>query len=136
MANISHNDIAKAIYMSVKDKTGGQLATSLQDVVKFLARKRLLSKSPAILSSLEKIFNQEEKIIKAKVISVKKLHNETKTHLIHKLEKRYNAHKVFLEEFLDEKLLGGIRIEVEDEVIDLSMKNKINKLQEHLIKNT
>jgi len=35
---------------------------------------------------------------------------------------------------VDEKLLGGFRIEVNDEVIDLTLKNKAEKLQEHLTK--
>lgn len=135
MAIISNTDIARAIYMTTKDKTGSHLVDSLKEVVKFLARKRLLSRTNNILSTLGKIVNQEAGIVKAKVSSARKLHHETKTNLTHKLEKHYQAKEVIFEEIIDEKLLGGMRVEVEDEVIDLTLKNKINQLQAHLIRN-
>ena len=70
----------------------------------------------------------------AKVWSVEKLDHKTKLHLEHALKKRYSAEHVVLSENIDPKLLGGIKVEVNNEVIDLSIKNKIEKLQEHLIK--
>jgi F0F1-type ATP synthase delta subunit len=36
---------------------------------------------------------------------------------------------------VDEKLLGGIKIKVGDEIIDGTLKNKIKKLENHLIIN-
>ena len=72
--------------------------------------------------------------MEAKVGSVARLKTETKHHLMHSLKKRYDAKDVILNEALDEKLIAGIRIEVGDEVIDLTMRNKIKQLQEYLIK--
>lgn len=132
MTSIRNNEIARAIYLSTEGKTGSSLAKSLSDVVNFLYRKRLLSKSKEILEILRKIINQEEGILIAKVISFKKLQEETKKDLTHLLKKRYSAKEVIFEEKLDEKLLGGMRIEVNNEVIDLTIKNKIWQLQEYL----
>ena len=132
MATISNNDIAEAIYLSSKDKTGNELATSLKDIVNFLHRKRLLNKSKDILLKLNKIINKEKGILMIKITSAEKLHGNDKEEIGHLLKKRYHAHEVLLEEVIDEKLLGGIRIEVGDEVIDLSLKNKVEKLQEYL----
>ncbi len=134
MTTLSNNDIAQAIYLSTKDKTGHQLSLFLGQVVKFLDRKRLLGKTKDILLRLKKITNQEHGIVEAKVSSVTKLQEETKKKIIHALKKRYEAKEVVLIESLDEKLLGGIRIEANDEIIDASIKNKINKLQEYLIR--
>ena len=39
-----------------------------------------------------------------------------------------------LVESLDSKLLGGLKVEVNNEIIDLSIKNKIGKLQKYLTK--
>ena len=44
--------------------------------------------------------------------------------------------QVIFKEKIDEKLLGGFRIEVNDEVIDLTLKNKIFKLEEYLTRST
>lgn len=132
MTTISNNDIARAIYLVSKDRTHIELRDINNKIIKFLARRRLLSKSPDILKRLEKIINFENKKIAVKILSARKLKEEQKTELISFLEKRYRAKEVILEEILEEKLLGGIRIEVNDEIIDLTAKNKIKKLQEHL----
>jgi F-type H+-transporting ATPase subunit delta len=134
MATLSHNDIAKAIYLVSKDKTGSELHNVYASVTKFLARRRLLSKSKDILERLDKIINQEKGRIVVKVSGAKKLKEESKKELNHFLKERYKAKEVVLAEGLDEGLIGGMKIEVNDEIIDLSVKNKIKKLQEHLIK--
>lgn len=132
MATLSNNDIARSIYLLVKDKGTAEQSILYEKVVKFLFRKRLLSKSGEILSHLTKIINKEEGTIVAKVSSVEALDHKTKIHLEQFLKKRYTAKEVTLVEVLEKKLLGGLRLEVNDEVLDLSVKNKVKKLQEHL----
>ena len=134
MATISNNDIARAIYLISKDKSNFEQIDISKKIVKFLFRKRLLFKASLILSQLEKIINKEEGRIVTKVSSVEKLDSKIKTNLEHSLKKRYGAKEIVLVERLDKKLLGGVRLELNNEVIDLSIKNKIEKLQEHLTK--
>jgi F-type H+-transporting ATPase subunit delta len=134
MATLSNNDIAHAIYLVSKEKTHAELHEINNKVIKFLARRRLLSKTKDILERLDKIINHENKKIVVKVLSAKKLKEESKQELIFFLKKRYAVKEVTLVETIDEKLLGGVRIEVNDEIIDLTVKNKIKKLQEHLIR--
>ena len=134
MTAISNNQIACACCLILKDKTPAEQPMVLKKIVQFLARRHLLSKTSDILSQLEKIINSDEQRTVAKILSAGKLGVETKHHLMQILKKRYGAKDVILNEVIDEKLLGGMRIEVGDEVIDLTMKNKIKKLQEYLIK--
>lgn len=134
MTALSNNDIAQAIYFVSKDKTNSELRIVNDKIIKFLVRRRLLSKSEDILEKLDKIINVENKKIIAKILSARKVRDEIKKELIDFLRERYKAKEIFLEERLDEKLLGGIRIEVNDEIIDLTIKNKIKKLEEYLIK--
>ena len=134
MSIISNNDIANVIYLVSKDKRETELRYIDTKIVKFLARKRFLSKSTDILERLEKIINHENGRVAVKVLSVVKLKEELREELIFFLKERYKAKEIFLTEVLDEKLLGGMRIEVNDEIIDLTVKNKIKKLQEHLIR--
>ena len=138
MAILSNNDIARAIYLVLKDNhlearpPSGDLASKYDRIVKFLYRKRLLFKAPLILSQLKKIINQEKGRIVAKISSVETLSRQTKMHLEQVFKKRYSAKEVFIEEKLDGKLLGGIRVEINDEVIDLTIKNKISQLEAYL----
>jgi len=134
MATLSNNDIAHAIYLVSKEKTHAELREINNKVIKFLVRRRLLSKSPDILERLNKIINHEAGRIVVKIQSARKLKEEIKKELITFLKKRYKMKEVILKEELDEKLLGGIRVEINDEIIDLTVKNKIKKLQEYLIR--
>ncbi len=134
MANVSNNDIAQAIYESSRDKHGSELADILSKVTKFLARKRLLLKVPDILRSLQNIINKEEGRLEVSIHSVRKLSEEHKTEIEHSLKERYGVKEIILNEKIDASLIGGIRIEVRDEVLDLSIKNRIGKLQAYLLK--
>ena len=117
MATISNNDIARAIYLISKDKSNFEQIDISKKIVKFLFRKRLLFKASLILSQLEKIINKEEGRIVTKVSSVEKLDSKIKTNLEHSLKKRYGAKEIVLVERLDKKLLGGVRLELNNEVI-------------------
>ncbi|MBI2630849.1 ATP synthase F1 subunit delta [Candidatus Nomurabacteria bacterium] len=130
MAVLSNNNIARAIYLASKEE--GNKAEFYEKVVRFLAKRKLLSKTADILVRLDKIANDEEKIISAKVSSVEKISEKTKKDITEALSKRYEGRRVAFKENIDEKLLGGFRIEVNDEVIDLTLKNRMKKLQEYL----
>ncbi|HAS80597.1 MAG: ATP synthase subunit delta [Candidatus Nomurabacteria bacterium GW2011_GWE1_32_28] len=132
MSTISNNDIANAIYLVSKNKTETELRIVNNKIIKFLTHKRFLSKTNDILERLDKIINRENKKIIVKISSAKKLKEEIKIQLALFLKKRYEMEKIVFNEIIDEKLLGGIRIEIDDEIIDLTIKNKIRKLQEHL----
>jgi F-type H+-transporting ATPase subunit delta len=134
MAVTTHN-LAEAIYLAYKDKSQADQPAVSAKVVKFLARKRLFSKAPDIFSNLNKIMNNAEGRMVAKVSSAQKLTEQTKKELTHTLAKRYSAQEVSLIEKVDEKLIGGYKIEVGDEVINLTAKNKIEKLQAYLTSN-
>jgi len=133
MTTASNNDIARAIFSTLKDKSSAEQSAIFPKIIQFLFRKRLLSKSSDILSRLDKIINNEKGRMVAKVSSKNKLSEKIKKELEQTLLKRYSAKEIRLMENLDEKLLGGFKVEVNDEVIDLTIKNKIRKLQEYLI---
>lgn len=133
MAKTKNTDIAKAIHLATVGKTGADLSSALKSVVRFLARNRLLSQSPKILGELAKISNKENGIVEANTWSVLKLDEKMKVTLGQVLKKKYSAKGVVFNEKLDARVLGGVKVEVGDEVIDLTIKNKINKLQEHLV---
>ncbi len=134
MANISNNDIAKAIYESTKDKNEAELTSVLQNITKFLARKRLMLKVPDILQILQNLINKEAGRLEIDIKSVRKLSEDHKTEIAQTLKERYGVKQIIFNEKIDEKLIGGIRIEIKNEVIDLSIKNKLGQLQEYLTK--
>ncbi len=133
MTAISNNDIASAIYLISKGKTVAEQAPVFDKVVKFLFRSRLLSKAPDILGRLSRIIDTEEKRIVAKVRSAETLDESTRKNLASFLKKHYSGESVIFEEIVDKGVLGGMKIEVGSEVIDLTIKNRIEKLQDYLL---
>lgn len=134
MATISNNNIAEAIFLELKGKAESEQFKIYPKIVHFLVKKRVLTKAPDILNRLAKIINDEEGRTVARVSSRSNLDEKTKHELKHSLLKRYGAKEVNLIFNTNEELLGGYKIEVNDEVIDLTIKNKIGKLQEYLKK--
>ena len=129
MAKVSIKNVSEAIYASAKGKSGVELDTALELAVKFLAKKNLLSKSPGILKSVKQISDNEQNILRASVLSRKPLTKKTTDAVEVLLKKRYRAKDPVLEWKEDNSLIGGVRIVTEDEIIDLSLKNKLNQLQ-------
>jgi ATP synthase F1 delta subunit len=136
MATISNNNIARAIYAASLETGGKDQSAFLKNVVQFLARKKLLSKSADILNRLNKIMNDTAGRVTVLVRGAEKISDHTKKELKQSLSKRYGGKEIILEERIDEKLLGGLRIEVNDEVIDLTIANRMKKLQDHLKQST
>ncbi len=132
---MTNTEVAQAIYLVTKDKKGTEQKSTLERVTKFMARKRLISKAPEILDSLSKIYDKTEGRVTVNLTSATKLKEETKKEIIHLLKKHYSAKEFIFIESIDQSLLGGVRIELNNEVIDLSIKNKIGQLQEYLQKN-
>ncbi len=133
MAKISTKQVAEAIYASVKDKSGTGMEHALKNAVEFLAKKNLLSKSSEILKYIERFSDKDHNIVRARVSSrnpLSKIATETVENL---LKKRHKAKDAVLEWKEDKTVIRGMIIETEEEILDLSMKNRLNQLQTYLI---
>lgn len=133
MAKIFTKNLARAIYESSKDKKDGELDDVIKKSVNLISKKHLIVKSKEILNYLEKIIDKEEEMIRAKISSRRKIEKSETKEIEDFIKKRYKVKDVILEFIIDEKLLGGIKIEIGDEIIDITLKNKIKKLQNYLI---
>jgi len=133
MATISINNIARAIYESSHGKDGAELDIVTKSAVDLISKKHLMSRSKEIITELEKIVDKNEEVARARISSKTKLDKKITDEIEDFIKKRFKAKNTILEFIIDEKLLGGIKIEVGDEIIDTTLKNKIKKLQNYLI---
>ncbi|HEU0085932.1 MAG TPA: ATP synthase F1 subunit delta [Candidatus Paceibacterota bacterium] len=134
MKSTAYNDLALAIYETLEGKKGEEFGRAMKDVVRFLAKRRLLREARNILAKVEKIANEKEGILKARISSATPLPEESKRLLREMLKKKYLANEVELLESQNKDLLGGFRIEANDEVLDNTIRGKIKKLERQLIK--
>ena len=135
MATISINNLARAIYESSKNKDGAELDAVSKKIINLILKKHLMSRSKEILNKLEKLVDKNEEVVRVKVSSRAKLEKGITDEIEDFIKKRYKAKNTVLEFNVNPKLLGGIKLEVEDEVIDMTLKNKVNRLKEFLIRN-
>lgn len=133
MSRVSSKDVAKAINLEIENKSGEELQRVLDNSVEFLVRKNLLGKAEDILNYLSQIYDSKEGVVRAKVRSGRQVTDLQKMELKEMLKGRYKVKDVIVEFIDDKSLLGGLRIEGNDEVIDLTHKNKINKLRNYLL---
>lgn len=135
MATISINNLARAIYESSQGKDEADLDVVVKNTVKLLSEKHMLGKSKELLDRLEKLVDKGDELIRAKIISKIKLDKKTIEEIEEFIKKRYKIKNSVLVFEIDEKLIGGIKIEVGDEIIDMTLLNKIHKLKNYLINN-
>lgn len=133
MAKISVNNLASAIYESLKNKEGSDFDLTTQNIINFIRDKHMLGRKDLILEAIEKIIDKENNTIRIKVSTKNKISDIQKKEIEEFIKKKYKAKEVILETKENEKLLGGIKTEIEDEIIDLTLKNKLNQLQNYLI---
>jgi F-type H+-transporting ATPase subunit delta len=132
MAKISPKNIAEAIYEATLGKSKAEAEAVLKNTVAMLAKKRAIGKSKEIIEALQNILDTKSGTVRAKVLSSKKLGNDERNKVEEDLKKKYKAEKIVSEFFEKEELLGGIRVEVKDEVIDSTYKNRLEQLEKHL----
>lgn len=135
MTTVSIKNLAIAINESSKGKEGKELDALMTDCVKMIASKHLLDKSKQLLKTLEEVIDQEYEVTRAIVTSRTKLNTKMKEEVEDFIKKRYKTKEVILELKEDPNALGGIKIEIGDEVIDTTLRTRLNQLQDYLITN-
>ena len=72
--------------------------------------------------------------ISAIITSAVKISDSQKELIIHNICKIFDVNEVDVQEKIDQKILGGLIINVGDTVIDISTSNKLENLKKHLLK--
>ncbi|MEK7140535.1 MAG: F0F1 ATP synthase subunit delta [Patescibacteria group bacterium] len=133
MAKISPKNIAEAVYQATDGKEGVDLKIDLRRTVQILSHKRMLGKSEDVLKALQEIFDKNSRTVRMKVTTAKRIGNTEKHELAEDIKKRYKANEVVSEFFEKVELLGGMRVEVGDEVIDTTYRSRLDKLSKFLM---
>lgn len=135
MKKITTKLIAEAFVESLDDKLVANDAR-VEGVYKLLKKNKLGSKLPKFLKDVEEILDKKEGIINVNVTTKNKLpesvHEKIKKDLLEKYKtknsKEIKSSDIKIEEIIDEKVLGGIKIKVGDEVWDNTVAGRLNEL--------
>ena len=107
---------------------------AIKEFAGYLARKNMLSESDKILDEYRMLFNKKHHIVEAHVTVNERLSEKTRLHLREALKKKYKAREVHMMEQVDERIIGGFKVKVHDEVYDNTILNTLKQLQAQLLK--
>jgi F-type H+-transporting ATPase subunit delta len=105
----------------------------LDNFVEVLKEHNALSMFDAINEEFEKLDLEKKGIKQAEVTTALPLSHENEREIVERLNKIVKG-DVQLKKKLDENLIGGAIMQVEDKVIDTSVKNSLDKLKQELSK--
>ncbi len=102
------------------------------NLTKLLIDRNRIFILPLISNHFQQLLNKKRNITTAQVITAIEINEETKTKLKEKLEKLF-AQQIDLETVVDEKIIAGMVVQIDEKVIDGSIKTKLEKMKKQLI---
>lgn len=85
-----------------------------------------------IISDFKKVYNQKEGIVEAHATFRHRMTNEDKKEIIQFLKKYYPNKHITVIDHIDERILGGIKIQAEDRLFDFTVENSLRSLHKQL----
>ena len=104
----------------------------LKNFLNFLIQKRRLFFLEKILNSFIEICSRKRGEIKAELKSAKELSNDEIIKISEELTKNFNS-KIKLSYIYDKSLIGGLVLQVGSTMVDTSIKNKLQQIENRMI---
>jgi F-type H+-transporting ATPase subunit delta len=104
----------------------------IQNFLSLLAQYGRLSLLPDIHALFTALRHEDEKVLDGEVIVPMAIDDATLTSVQKRLESRYQR-QIHLKTRIDPSLIGGIQVRIGNEVIDASLKTKLNNLTKDLL---
>ena len=125
----SQEDLLKVIN---KISENNQFENLLKNFLSFLIRKRRFFYIERILKSFIEICSRKRGELKAELKTTKKLSNEEIIKITDELTKNFSS-KIKLNYKHDESLIGGLVVQVGSTMVDTSIKNKLQQIENRMI---
>jgi F-type H+-transporting ATPase subunit delta len=105
----------------------GKFNAEASNLILLLAENKRMFVLPQISQLFEYLKSQHEGVLEAKIISAFEIENKQLKKLIDDLEHKFKR-KIESHIILDPKLIGGIKVEIGDEVLDASIRGKLEAM--------
>ncbi|BDX20699.1 ATP synthase subunit delta [Polynucleobacter sp. TUM22923] len=122
---VSATDLGKLLSGMMKTKLDGKVASFLSLVI----QSHRLSAMPEIASQFEGMKNKSEGAAEVMITSAFPLEGSALNDLLSSLKKRFGGKELRPTIQVDPALIGGVRIQVGDEVMDSSVKARLAQMQ-------
>ena len=126
---ISQDDLSKVVNKLAENNKFDDL---FKNFLNFLIQKRRFFFIERILKSFIEICSRKRGELKAELKSAKELSNEEITKITEELTKKFSS-KIKLNYNHDESLIGGLVVQVGSTMVDTSIKNKLQQIENRMI---
>jgi F-type H+-transporting ATPase subunit delta len=127
---VSVKKYAYALANALKDETDVNTVNQrVSNFLQILKKKGELNILKDFITTFKKIWRKENNMIKVEVTLPKELNESEETELKSQLEKSLNK-EVIIEKKINPKVLGGMKLVIEDEIIlDNTLTNRLSNLK-------
>ena len=126
---INQEDLSKVINIIVEKN---KFETLFKNFLIFLIQKRRFFFLERILKSFVEICSKKRGELKAELKSAKELSNDEITKITEELTKNFSS-KIKLNYKYDKSLIGGLVLQVGSTMVDTSIKNKLQQIENRMI---
>jgi F-type H+-transporting ATPase subunit delta len=132
---ITPSQYAKTLYELTLNKSKNEVDVLVTEFTKLLQKKNQVKLLPKIIEKFNEIWNKNNGIIEAEIMSREKLNDELRNKLRNYISNKYKAKEVLINNIVNESIKGGIIIRVGDEVMDGSISRQLQNLKKELVNN-
>ena len=104
----------------------------IRDFLKILIEKKRFKELEGIVAAYQEELDKINNLQRVEVVSAVELDDNSKQRIIEKLQKRLQKN-VIAQWQTDEEIIGGLVVKINDDVIDSSLKNKLENLSKNII---
>lgn len=117
----------------IDDIFKSQVSQNILNFLKILAEKKRFNEFEEILQAFKNKFDEIQGIKRVTVISAIELSDDYKTKITDKLKEKLQKN-IHADWQVDSEIIGGLIIHIDDNVINTSIKNKLENLSKNIIK--
>lgn len=129
---IAPKDYALGLLHATKSKDKNEITSVIHNFVDILVQNNDVSKTARILDIFATLWNKENSIVEAEIITAEILNRTDVDSLENFLVTLSGAKKVRMTEKIDEDILGGVIIKYGDNIMDKSLRTKIKDLNDFI----
>lgn len=131
---------AQTLYDLTDGKSKSEIEKAVADFVRYLQKERKAKLAAKIIENFGKIYNEENGIIEAEIVTAENISAATEKQVKDYLGKKYLSRRqaggvgeVILKKNIDPNIKGGFVLKVGDEIIDGSVSGKLKELKNILV---
>ena len=134
MAKVKTKDLAEALLHLTEGKSAEETKKILTEFVQYLAKKSFLGKGDKIMEEYRALYNKKHEILEATVILLNRMPDKDLKELSESLKKKFGAKQVHINQQVDQRVLGGMKVKIGDTIYDSTLKNTLAQLKTSLLK--